>query len=363
MKFLNFRSQWQGVTEGNLEKIFNLLKAMWPVAVIIDEADAFLGNRSAQGDSGTSARVFSQIASFMGDTSYRGKIVWFLLTSRPDLLPVDLKRQGRAEEHLALFYPESHDERLELVRTMAKKARVQFDGDLGEVLPADLPKMSGADLESALVRAKLRAVTDRREKVSKEDLKETFADFIPPSYPLEVELQWRWRSAPPASCSPSPTGRSPATTSPAASANSSCFSRSNDMPTRDPEVGATGQVEMVVAENDLASALDHITGDTYPAVFATTRAIALCELAAGRVLAPLLSEGELSVGVVVDVKHTAATPTGARVSATARYTGRDGKLYAFEVSVKDPAGEVMTGIHKRAVIQLARLLEGAEKRR
>src|SRR6266850_1579212 len=164
-------------------------KAMWPVAVIVDEADAFLGNRNAQGDSGTSARVFSQIASFMGNTEYRGKIVWFLLTSRPDLLPVDLKRQGRAEEHLALFYPESHDERLELVRTMAKKARVQFDGDLAEVLPADLPKMSGADLESALVRAKLRAVTDRREKVSKEDLKETFADFIPPSYPLEVELQ------------------------------------------------------------------------------------------------------------------------------------------------------------------------------
>src|SRR5437879_5461531 len=189
VKFLNFRSQWQGVTEGNLEKIFNLLKAMWPVAVIVDEADAFLGNRNAQGDSGTSARVFSQIASFMGTTEYRGKIVWFLLTSRPDLLPVDLKRQGRAEEHLALFYPESDDERLELVRTMAKKARVQFDGDLAEVLPHDLPKMSGADLEAALVRAKLRAVNDRREKVTKEDLKETFADFVPPSYPLEVELQ------------------------------------------------------------------------------------------------------------------------------------------------------------------------------
>ncbi|HYZ88019.1 MAG TPA: AAA family ATPase [Myxococcales bacterium] len=189
VKFLNFRSQWQGVTEGNLERIFNLLKAMWPVAVIVDEADAFLGNRSAQGDSGTSARVFSQIATFMGNTDYRGKIVWFLLTSRPDLLPVDLKRQGRAEEHLALFYPESHDERLDLARTMAKKAKVQFDGDLAQVLPPDLPKMSGADIEAALVRAKLRAVSDKREKVTQEDLKETFADFVPPNYPLEVELQ------------------------------------------------------------------------------------------------------------------------------------------------------------------------------
>jgi AAA+ superfamily predicted ATPase len=189
VKFLNFRSQWQGVTEGNLEKIFNLLKAMWPVAVIVDEADAFLGNRNASGDSGTSARVFSQIATFMGNTDFRGKIVWFLLTSRPDLLPVDLKRQGRAEEHLALFYPETVDERVELVKTMARKARVSFEGEVAQILPPDLPKMSGADIEAALVRAKLRAVSAKRDKVTDEDLRETFADFVPPSYPLEVELQ------------------------------------------------------------------------------------------------------------------------------------------------------------------------------
>jgi len=162
---------------------------MWPVAVIVDEADAFLGNRNAQGDSGTSARVFSEIAAFMGNTEYRGKIVWFLLTSRPDLLPVDLKRQGRAEEHLALFYPESHEERVELAKTMARKAKINFDGDILALLPPDLPKMSGADIEAALVRAKLRAVTDRREKVTAQDLRDTFADFVPPSYPLEVELQ------------------------------------------------------------------------------------------------------------------------------------------------------------------------------
>src|SRR5690606_32484385 len=129
VKFLNFRSQWQGVTEGNLERIFNILKAMYPVAVIIDEADAMLGNRDASGDSGTSARVFGSIAAFMGNTDYRGKIVWFLLTARPDLLPVDLKRQGRAEEHLALFYPETNEERDELFRAMATKTKTAI-GDL-----------------------------------------------------------------------------------------------------------------------------------------------------------------------------------------------------------------------------------------
>src|SRR5438045_7235368 len=72
VKFLNFRSQWQGVTEANLEKIFNLLKALWPVAVMIDEADAFLGNRDASGDSGTSSRVFASIASLLGNTESWG---------------------------------------------------------------------------------------------------------------------------------------------------------------------------------------------------------------------------------------------------------------------------------------------------
>src|SRR5262249_52216913 len=53
--------------------------------------------RATEGDAGTSSRVFSMIAAQMGDTRYRGRIVWMLLTSRPDLLPIDLKRQGRAE--------------------------------------------------------------------------------------------------------------------------------------------------------------------------------------------------------------------------------------------------------------------------
>lgn len=190
VRFLNFRSQWQGVTEGNLERIFNILKAMWPVAVIIDEADTALGSRSQSGDSGTSARVFGSIAAFMGNTEYRGRIVWFLLTARPDLLPIDLKRQGRAEEHIALFYPETREEKDELFRVMAKKsgATLQIESP-ASLLGPDIPPMSGADIESALVRARRRALSKRRVRVTAEDLEATFADFLPPSYPLEIELQ------------------------------------------------------------------------------------------------------------------------------------------------------------------------------
>ena len=134
----NFRSMWQGVTEGNLERVLNLLRAMCPIAVMVDEADAQLGNRSMSGDSGVSNRVFAQIAQFMGNTELRGKVIWFLLTSRPDLLPVDLKRQGRAEEHIALFYPETTEERLAMLRAMLKKTCINLPSPDAEVFPGAL---------------------------------------------------------------------------------------------------------------------------------------------------------------------------------------------------------------------------------
>ena len=157
----NFRSQWQGVTEGNLEKILTLLRAMNPVAVMIDEADAALGDRSAQGDSGVSSRVFGQIAQAMSDTRFRGKIIWFLVTARPDLMPVDLKRQGRAEEHLALFYPSTRADREELLHVMMRKTGVSVAADqIPEALLDGERTYSGADMEALLTRAKFRAATD-----------------------------------------------------------------------------------------------------------------------------------------------------------------------------------------------------------
>jgi SpoVK/Ycf46/Vps4 family AAA+-type ATPase len=192
VKFLNFRSQWQGVTEGNLEKILKLLQAMWPVGVIIDEADAFLGDRNQQGDSGTSNRVFAQLSNFMGNTEYRGKIVWFLITCRPDLLPVDLKRQGRAEEHLALFYPENEAEHDALFRIMLKKSGLKTPATgIKEVI--DDPKgLSGADIEAILARAVLAADATHQDgdaEVPVETLRRAFGDFIPATSPLERELQ------------------------------------------------------------------------------------------------------------------------------------------------------------------------------
>ena len=186
----NFRSMWQGVTEGNLERVLTLLKAMSPIAVIVDEADAQLGDRSSSGDSGVGNRVFAQIAQFMGNTEYRGKVIWFLLTCRPDLLPVDLKRQGRAEEHIALFYPDTPEERLALLRAMQRKIGMKaFPEDIEKFFLNRAGGLSGADIEAVLVRSHMRSSLQNKTVVDAQDLEAALEDFIPPYYPTEIDLQ------------------------------------------------------------------------------------------------------------------------------------------------------------------------------
>jgi AAA+ superfamily predicted ATPase len=186
----NFRSMWQSQTEGNLERILNLLKAMCPIAVIVDEADAQLGNRASSGDSGVSSRVFAQIAQFMGNTEMRGKVIWFLLTCRPDLLPVDLKRQGRAEEHIALFYPHTDEDRLAMLHAVLKKTGVELASAEAEAaFLKHAAGLSGADVEAILTRAKMKNALENQAGLEAADLVAALEDFIPPSYPTEIELQ------------------------------------------------------------------------------------------------------------------------------------------------------------------------------
>jgi AAA+ superfamily predicted ATPase len=191
----NFRSKYVGETEGNLEHALGVLRSLGPVVVVVDEADAALGNRESGGDSGTSARVFSMIARQMGDTRYRGKIVWMLLTSRPDLLPIDLKRQGRAEVHIPLFYPHDQAEIDAMFAAMAKKSKVKLAPGLPGPVDLELG-LSGADIESVVLAARRRGLeraADAGEpppaEITADDLQAALDDFMPSAQGLEKELQ------------------------------------------------------------------------------------------------------------------------------------------------------------------------------
>jgi len=149
----NFRDRWVGATEANLERIFEVLRALGQVVVFVDEADQATGKRDGGAqDGGLSGRVYSMLAKEMSETRNRGKIIWVFATSRPDLVEVDLKRQGRLDVHIPLFPPETAAEARALLIAIAKKMRLPVtEADLPELPPQAL--LGPSELEGALVRA------------------------------------------------------------------------------------------------------------------------------------------------------------------------------------------------------------------
>jgi fluoroacetyl-CoA thioesterase len=125
----------------------------------------------------------------------------------------------------------------------------------------------------------------------------------------------------------------------------------------------TAEASLVVAARDTACNIALERGDSFPEVFATSRMIALMEVAAARAMRPLLGDGQHSVGVSLDVRHTAATPVGSRVRAVATFLRTEARLMHFTVRAYDEAGLIGEGEHARAIVDTARLLSGAEKRR
>lgn len=122
LKLKNFRDRWVGSSEGNLEKIFRLIRALGRCIVFIDEADQTLGKRdSGSGDSGLSGRLYSMIAQEMADTDNRGRVMWVLASSRPELIEVDLKRPGRVDVKIPLLPTTTQAESAGLLNALLKR--------------------------------------------------------------------------------------------------------------------------------------------------------------------------------------------------------------------------------------------------
>jgi SpoVK/Ycf46/Vps4 family AAA+-type ATPase len=180
-----------GATEGNLERVFNILKALGQVVVFVDEADQMTGRRGGgEGDAGLSGRIYGMLAREMSDTANRGRILWVFATSRPDLLEVDLKRQGRLDVHIPLFPPVAPASRRELFAAMARKVGVEVPLEQLPEPPAD-EQVGGNEMEGILVRA-LRLYETQPEGEKKRPLpaviREVIADFRPSAHLERLEL-------------------------------------------------------------------------------------------------------------------------------------------------------------------------------
>jgi hypothetical protein len=152
VKLKNFRDKWVGSSEGNLEKILRLIRALGRCIVFVDEADQTLGRReSAPGDSGLSGRLYSMIAQEMSDTANRGKVIWVLASSRPDLIEVDLKRPGRIDLKVPILPTTTKAESGGLIAALARRYELTIeDGELQQ-LESKLPLMLTPGAAEALV--------------------------------------------------------------------------------------------------------------------------------------------------------------------------------------------------------------------
>ncbi len=156
IKLKNFRSKWVGATEGNLEKILNVIRAIGQVVVIIDEGDRAFGNTDSEGDGGTSSRVIARIKEFMSDTTNRGRILFLVMTNRPDKLDLDLKRAGRLDRKIPFLYVQTPEEVELVARALVRKNKIITDVDLAAIRDGFSSKLVGysnADIEAVLLLA------------------------------------------------------------------------------------------------------------------------------------------------------------------------------------------------------------------
>ncbi|GAB2178835.1 AAA family ATPase [Dongia sp. agr-C8] len=167
VKLKNFRDRWVGSSEGNLEKIIGLVRALGRCMVFIDEADQTLGRRTSDSsDSGLSGRIYSMIAQEMSDPDTRGHVVWILASSRPDMIEVDLKRPGRVDVKVPLLPTTTPEESAKLLRALCKRMGLEVTKEqlvaLGDKLPLLLTPGAA---EAIAVKAYRLARTEKLESI------------------------------------------------------------------------------------------------------------------------------------------------------------------------------------------------------
>lgn len=112
------------------------------------------------------------------------------------------------------------------------------------------------------------------------------------------------------------------------------------------ETGITGSAELTVSPKELAVNI----GSGSLEVMATPVMAMLMEKAAYNCLADFLEDDETTVGTMLNIAHTAATPEGMTVSAEAVLRKINGREFSFDVRAFDETGTIGEGTHKRFLV-------------
>jgi transitional endoplasmic reticulum ATPase len=178
----NFRSKWVGSTEANLERVLATVKAMGPIAVIIDEGDRSFGSGGGEdSDGGTSSRVIARLKEFMAETENRGQVLFVMMTNRPDKLDSDIKRPGRLDRKIPFFYCDSAPERAQVLHAVLSRYGETCVASTEEMLTLceTLVGYSNADLE-ALALLAVELARNQGGALNAQALTAAAQDFMPP---------------------------------------------------------------------------------------------------------------------------------------------------------------------------------------
>jgi ATP-dependent 26S proteasome regulatory subunit len=178
----NFRSKWVGSTEANLERVLATVKAMGPIAVIIDEGDRSFGSGGGEdSDGGTSSRVIARLKEFMAEPENRGQVLFVMMTNRPDKLDSDIKRPGRLDRKIPFFYCDSALERTQVLQAVLSRYEEACTASQEELLTLceNLTGYSNADLEALSLLA-VELARQQARPLDAEALAQAVADFMPP---------------------------------------------------------------------------------------------------------------------------------------------------------------------------------------
>jgi|GEM_PF-1539651 ATP-dependent 26S proteasome regulatory subunit len=181
VKMGDIRSKWVGESEKNMSLVLNLLKAMAPVIVFVDEIDQAIGSRSsASGDSGVSGRIFGKILEFMGDNENRGDVIWIAATNRADLLDDAMIR--RFDRVIPVLLPGSEEEWVSVIKGIVNQMEAEVEeGTIESFVKENINALrkshSGSSIEMVLRAAYEKAIEERKKGISLQNLKEAFENF------------------------------------------------------------------------------------------------------------------------------------------------------------------------------------------
>lgn len=112
------------------------------------------------------------------------------------------------------------------------------------------------------------------------------------------------------------------------------------------QVGTKGKKTVVVTSENTA---ENMLSGLLP-VYATPSLIAFMEYTCSDTVQPFLEAGMGTVGTLVNIKHTSASPVGSTITCECELEQIDGRRLVFKVTAHDDFGPVGEGVHERFII-------------